>query len=162
PQAKGETDEIDGAGEPHGRDGFVADAADEGQIGRGHRDLPELRERHRRGELERLGQLTGKMRAGSVLRRSRRNRCPLIDECHDMDISTAAGGMRGLESRLEHDRKKPALGYDPLRWVLDLHQRARLSNPIVIMLPSVGPNANHLFKGGPNLQTLFKLGGGSL
>ena len=30
------------------------------------------------------------------------------------------------------------------------------------MLPSVGPNANHLFKGGPNLQTLFKLGGGSL
>ena len=51
----------------------LAEASDEGDIGRHHRDLPELRQRHRHRELERFGQLKREMAAGrgSLLRKRR-------------------------------------------------------------------------------------------
>jgi len=57
----GEADEVDGARQRRRRDGFVAEAPDEGQIGRHHRDLAKLRQRHRHRQPERLGQFMGEM-----------------------------------------------------------------------------------------------------
>ena len=43
--------------------GLVPEASDQRKIGRHHRDLPELRQRHRHRKLQRLGELVGEMAA---------------------------------------------------------------------------------------------------
>jgi len=52
----GEADKVDGARQRRRGDGFVAESPDEGQIGCHHRDLAQLRQRHRHRQSERLGQ----------------------------------------------------------------------------------------------------------
>ena len=42
---------------------LVPEASDERKIGRHHRDLPELRQRHRHRELQRLAEFIGEMTA---------------------------------------------------------------------------------------------------
>ena len=53
---------------------LVAEPPDQGQIGRHHRDLPELRQRDRDGELQRFRQLDGE-----VTWRPRRGERGLLD-----------------------------------------------------------------------------------
>ncbi len=66
-QAKpeGEADEEHGVAERRGCHRVIAEPSDEGEIGRHHRDLAELRHRHRRCEPDGLRQLSGEM----ILRR---------------------------------------------------------------------------------------------
>ena len=59
--------------EPDRRDRAVAEPADQREIGRHHGDLAELRERHRPGELHRLGDLGAPDKA-LALRRGRGRR----------------------------------------------------------------------------------------
>ena len=58
---EGEADEIDRARQRGGGDRLVAEAPDEGEIGRHHRDLPELGQRHRHRQPQRLGKLIGEL-----------------------------------------------------------------------------------------------------
>jgi hypothetical protein len=46
PHAEGEADEIDRPRQCRGGDGLVAEPADEGEVGRHHRNLPKLRQCH--------------------------------------------------------------------------------------------------------------------
>ena len=64
--------------------GFVAKTPDQSEIGRHHRDLPELRQRHRHGELQRLGELVGQMTAGGDRCSCGRERCGLdfVERAH--------------------------------------------------------------------------------
>ena len=60
--------------------GPVAEPPDQRQIGRHHRDLPELRQRDRHRELERLGQLEGEVAAARG--RAGRRLLDFIKGCH--------------------------------------------------------------------------------
>ncbi len=62
--ADGECDKEHGRRQRRRRDGLVAEPPDKREIGRHHRDLPELRQRHRHRELQRLGEFIGEMTAG--------------------------------------------------------------------------------------------------
>jgi len=63
PHAEGEGHEIDRARERRSGHGGIAEPADEGEVGRHHRDLPKLRRRHRRRELDGLGKLEAEVMA---------------------------------------------------------------------------------------------------
>ncbi len=70
----------------------IAEASDQGQIGRHHRDLPKLRQRDRHRQLERLGQFNGEVMAGWRRDAGRCDRSSLdfIQRCHGDDTSTVA------------------------------------------------------------------------
>jgi hypothetical protein len=74
PHAEGEADEVDGMRQRRRGHGLAAETADQGNIGRHHRDLAELRQRDRDGKLQCLGELGGEMMAARH-RGSRRDRC---------------------------------------------------------------------------------------
>jgi len=63
PHAKGEADPEDGAAKRGRRERLVAEASDEDEIGRHHRDLPKLCQRHRRGKADGLAKLAREMTA---------------------------------------------------------------------------------------------------
>ena len=56
PHAEGEADEEDGVRQRRRSHGLAAEAPDQGDVGRHHRDLPELRQRDRHGKFQRLGE----------------------------------------------------------------------------------------------------------
>ena len=62
--SKSKTDEEHGVCQRRRCDCLAAETPDEGEIGRHHRDLPELCQRKGRGEAERLGKLEREMIAG--------------------------------------------------------------------------------------------------
>ena len=62
--AEGEADEEHGVRQRRRGHGLGAEAADHGKVGRHHRDLPELRQRDRHRELQRLGEFDREMTAG--------------------------------------------------------------------------------------------------
>ncbi|MGY4305071.1 hypothetical protein ACVIJ6_002314 [Bradyrhizobium sp. USDA 4369] len=75
PHAEGRTDEIHRARQGCRRDGIAAEPADEGEIGRHHRDLRQLRQRHRRGEADRVPEFERERRCGRRRRRMAGSNC---------------------------------------------------------------------------------------
>jgi hypothetical protein len=65
--AEGEADEVDRPRQCRGSDGLVAEPADEGEVGRHHRDLAELRQRQRHRKPQGFGEFVEQM----VARRTR-------------------------------------------------------------------------------------------
>jgi hypothetical protein len=99
--ADSEADEIYRAGQRGRGNGFIAEAPDEGEIGRHHRDLSELRQRHRHREPQRLGQFSGKMRAGK--RRDLRGgsfAVDVVDGNHAARLASLAAENVSVASRL--------------------------------------------------------------
>ena len=75
PHAKGETDKEHGMRQRGRSHGLAAEAADQGDIGRHHRDLPKLGQRDRHRKLQRLGELKREMTSGHRPGGGRRDRC---------------------------------------------------------------------------------------
>ena len=73
--AEGEADEEHGVRQRRRGHGLGAEAPDHGNVGRHHRDLPELRQRDRHRELQRLGELDREMTAGHGRGGGRRDGC---------------------------------------------------------------------------------------
>ena len=113
PHADGEGDEIDRAGQRRGGQRLAAEAADEGEVGRHHRDLAELLRRHRRRQPQRLDQLGHEVAA----RRLVRGGFDLVDG-HGADNSTAHGGTMVGSGRFR-------LGEYPIRASRNLFRRHR-------------------------------------
>jgi hypothetical protein len=95
--SEGEADEEHRMRERRRSNRLVPEASDERKIGRHHRDLPELRQRHRHRQLERLAQLERKVTAGR--RRCDRSARDLVKGCHGGRLARGAG-----KAKRAHDR----------------------------------------------------------
>ena len=93
PHAEGEGDEEHRMRQRRGGHRLVAEPSDQGQIGRHHRDLPELRQRDRHRELERLGQLEGEVAAARG--RAGRRLLDFIKGCHGTRLARPPGRNGG-------------------------------------------------------------------
>src|SRR5450631_3351544 len=80
--AEGEADEIDRASQGRSGKGFAPEPPDEGEIGRHHRLVAELRQRHRRGQPERFGELEGEVISGWLCELARRAWSGLVEQSH--------------------------------------------------------------------------------
>jgi hypothetical protein len=87
--SEGEADEEHRVRQRRRGDSLVPEASDQREIGGQHRDLPELRQRNRHRQLERLGQLEREAMAGRCL--GDRPALDLVKGCHGGEISAETG-----------------------------------------------------------------------
>ena len=88
------------------RDRLVAEASDQRQIGRHHRDLPELRQRDRDRELERFGQFDGEVMSGGG--RGDGTSLDFIKGCHETRLAPVHAKMVAARQRPIFDQASPA------------------------------------------------------
>jgi hypothetical protein len=109
---EGEADEEHRVRQRRGGNRLVAEASDQGKIGRHHRDLPELRQCDRDSQPERFDQLDGEMIAGGC--RRDRSALDLVRGDHGMTLDHGVGNATGSRE-CGLDDKTPRARHRPLR-----------------------------------------------